>query len=103
MVEKLADRIAGLWDRVLEEPREIVVFRLTLLLLLLYGADDPNVELGVRILVLPALLTRRLASHPAVWTALAALEFASCSIGWFGQDNHKFLIAYWTFACCLAA
>lgn len=102
-IERLFEQTAQLWDAALASPRELIVFRLTLLVLLFYGADQPYLELMLRVVAFPMLLSGRLARRPAMWTALAAVEILSSIDAWYIQDNHKFLMAYWTIACCLAA
>ena len=102
MVKAAVDAIFGLWRRVLEEPVEEVVLRLNLLLLLLFGSQDPNYSLLLRILCTPMLFSRNLTVNRWMWTAVACVSVASTISYWFGQDNHKFLMTYWTLACCLA-
>ena len=97
-----AKALFGLWRRVADEPSEEVVLRLTALLLLLHGSQSPAFELLFRLICAPLLLSRSLATNRWLWTALAAISTGSTFAHWLGQDNHKFLITYWTIACCLA-
>lgn len=101
-MKRAVDAIFGLWRRVLEEPPEEVALRLTLLLLLLYGTQDPYFALLMRLFCTPMLFSRSLALNRWMWTAAALISVGSTLQHWFGQDNHKFLITYWTIACCLA-
>ena len=96
------DAIFGLWRRVLEEPREEVVLRMSVLLLLLHGSQSQAFELLFRLTCLPMLFSRSLALNRWLWAALACISIGSTYTHWFGQDNHKFLITYWAIACCLA-
>lgn len=103
MVDRLIERLAGLWDAVFEAPRELVVFRLTLLVLLFFGAEQAYLQLVLRLAAFPMLLSARLARSPGLWTIVAAAEVLSSIDSYYVQDNHKFLMAYWSIACCLAA
>jgi hypothetical protein len=102
VVKRAVDAVFGLWRRVLEEPQEEIVLRLSALLLLLHGAQSPTFELMFRLICLPMLFSRSLVRNPWLWTALACISAATTYANWFGQDNHKFLITYWTIACCLS-
>ena len=102
MVKRAVEAIFGLWRRVLDEPQEEIVLRLTLLLLLLHGADDPAVNFLMRLFCAPMLFARSLTKNRWMWTAVALISAGSTYSHWFGQDNHKFLMTYWTLACCLA-
>ena len=102
MVERFFDRIAAIWDSALDQPRELVVLRMTLLLLLFFGPEDQRLELAARVLALPMLLSPELCRSRGLWAVLAVIEGLSTVGNWYVQDNHKFLICYWTLTCCLA-
>ncbi len=102
MVKRAVDAIFSLWRRVLDEPVEEVVLRLSLLLLLLHGVDGRVPDFLLRLCCLPMLFARSLLTNRWLWTAAAAICIGSTYSNWFGQDNHKFLITYWAIACCLA-
>ncbi|MEZ5396927.1 MAG: hypothetical protein R2724_29660 [Bryobacterales bacterium] len=101
-LQRIVDAIFGLWQRTLDEAPEGPVLRLTLLLLILHGSEGENFQFLLRVIAAPMLLSTSLTANRWLWLVLAAVCSASTYTFWFGQDNHKFLTAYWTIACCLA-
>lgn len=80
----------------------VLALKLTLVLLLLYGATTGAARIPVRVLcgvmlVFPTLLQQAF----LWWLLLAALVGANLQV-WFTIDNHKYLIMYWALACALS-
>ncbi len=74
---------------------------LSVLVLLLYGASYWYVSIPISILCLSGILFDRLRLNGYFWFAIAC--FLLCGIGnnWQTDDNHKYLICYWTLALCI--
>lgn len=98
----LIDRAYGLWETALAEPRDLLVLRFTLLLLLLDATHAASFVVPLRILCGSMLVFGRLTRNRWLWTALAGTLGAHTLQGYWTIDNHQFLIAYWTLACALA-
>lgn len=76
---------------------------LTLAVILLYGSSRWFVQVPVSILSLAALILPPLRTRPLLWLIIACFLLAGVTIGWTHEDNHKYLIAYWTLALACAA
>lgn len=85
----------------LEAPYELIL-RATLLVVLLYGATTPFVDVPMRLLCGLALLLPALLVHRAVWWALALALVLGNAVDWYYIDNHKYLIAYWVVGCAVS-
>ena len=83
------------------DPEVALVLRLTIFVLLVFGSTSWQLSVFLRtvcgaMLVFPSGATSRLG-----WLAILAMEtYANASL-WYRIDNHKYLINYWTLACCL--
>lgn len=83
-------------------PHALLVLRATALLLLTFGATSTILEVGLRLtcgvmLVVPALLVSW-----RLWLGIVTIVTYVNLSQWHSIDNHKYLISYWTLACCLA-
>lgn len=76
---------------------------LTLAVILLYGSSRWFVQVPVAILALAAIVFAPLRTHAVLWLIIACFLLAGVSAGWTHEDNHKYLIAYWTLALACAA
>ena len=91
-------------DDLMQQPKHLLTFRLTALLLLLYSPPYENLSdfvlpicCGV-LLIYPKLLNQRL-----IWFAIAAFFVGTNVRFWFTFDNHHYLATYWCLVCLLAA
>lgn len=80
-----------------------LVLRLVVLVALLYGGDSPEVAVPVRVICSAMLVFPSLIQSARVWWLLGVVLALGCMRQWYTVDNHKFLIAYWTLSCALAA
>ena len=98
----LRDRLSHIWDGFLSQPRHDLVLRITLFLLLVHGTSSLMALIPLRILCGLMLISRKLHNNQAMWIAIcAALVFVNAR-NWYWIDNHKYLIMYWSLACCLS-
>lgn len=86
----------------LDQPRDRLVLRLTLLLLLLYGSSSLGLDVPLSVicglmLIAPALLTNQI-----LWLIICGLVWWVNATDWLWIDNHKYLISYWCLVCALA-
>lgn len=75
---------------------------LSLPLLLLHSDDHWYVSVPVIALAIAALVFPTLRRDHLVWLALACFTGAGALSDWSAADNHKYLLAYWSFALFLA-
>lgn len=92
----------SLADEVFTTPRELLVLRLTAVLLLLHGAHSWTLDVPLRIacglmLIFPTLLASSL-----MWLAVCVSLILGNALDWTWIDNHKYLITYWSMVCTLA-
>ena len=89
-------------SELLASPRHLLVLRLTLLLLLLYGSSTVLLDVPLRIicglmLIAPAFLTNQV-----LWVIICGVVWWVNAHDWLWIDNHKILISYWCLVCALA-
>lgn len=75
---------------------------LTLLLLLLYPPRAWYASIPLSVLALSALIFPWLRASRALWGAASLLCLVGTYAHWYTADNHKYLLAYWCVAVCLA-
>jgi len=88
---------------VLEQDSSGLVFRLTLLALLVHGPSGGALQTVLMVLAGAGLVLPRLAGHALLWIAIAAAMWWFHAGDLFWIDNHKYLMCYWALACALAA
>ena len=98
-IHRIADQVR---EAVSGDGHHALVLRLTVVLLMLYGTNSPELAVPLRIcgglmLVVPGLAAMR----PLWWCLVSALLLGNWW-QWYSIDNHKYLIAYWTLACALS-
>jgi uncharacterized membrane protein YhaH (DUF805 family) len=76
---------------------------LTVAVILLYGSSRWFVQIPIAILSLAALILPPLRTRAMLWLMIACFLLAGVAVGWTHEDNHKYLIAYWTLALACAA
>ena len=89
------------WDALLAKPREELVLSMTLVLMLLLGGVTVWLRGAIAVLCL-GMLMRRSIRNPWPWTAAVSLLLVDLVLNRFHADNHKYLLFYWSLACCLA-
>ena len=88
----------------MQQPKHLLTFRLTALLLLLYSPPYDTLSNCVLpiccglLLIFPQLLNQRL-----IWLTIAAFFVETNLRFWFQFDNHHYLATYWCLVCLLAA
>lgn len=92
-------------DELQAAPKELLALKLSCLLMLFRGYGDEAylfpVNLGLALLSMLMLLSRRLLVLPWAW-ALQALVLAWLVLErWHAADNHQWLMMYWTLSCAL--
>ena len=91
-------------DYLQQQPKHLLTFRLTALILLLYSPPYETLSHWVIpiccsvLLIAPKLLNQRL-----IWFAIAAFFVETNLRFWFQFDNHHYLATYWCLVCLLAA
>ncbi|HHP7231761.1 MAG TPA: hypothetical protein ACFCUY_13000 [Xenococcaceae cyanobacterium] len=85
----------------LQQPRHFLVLRLTLLLLLLYGASTVFLDVPLRVACSLMLLAPTLLTSQAMWVIVCGLVWTINATDWLWLDNHKILIGYWCLVCAL--
>ena len=75
---------------------------MTLLLLLVYPDKTWFVRIPVTILAIIAILVERVRRAPLLWFACGLLLLAGVATRWSSADNHRYLMAYWLLAICVA-
>lgn len=83
-------------------PHSATILRLTLLLLLLYGAQSPFLDVPLRVTCGLMLVFSSLSNVSYLWWFLCVVLIVGNGIEWYSIDNHKYLITYWTLACALS-
>lgn len=87
---------------ILSQPPIPPLLRLTVILLLMHGAEVWYVAIPIRIVGVLALLSPRVLVHPGTWLALLAAMAWGNAAQWYVIDSHKHLMIYWTGTCALA-
>ena len=88
----------------LAQPRELLVLRLTLVVMILYASTIPA---GVEKVCLYVFCGLMLIHQPLVrsrflWGAVFAVLLYCNALFWWYIDNHKILMTYWSLVCWLA-
>lgn len=86
----------------LNQPQDLLVLRMTLLLLVLHGSSTVVLEMPLRAICGLMLLSRSLVLDKYLWFLVCALMMWINALNWAWIDNHKFLITYWCMACAFA-
>lgn len=86
----------------LAQPRQHLVLRLTLLLLLIHGSTTLVLDVPLRVVCGLMLLSPTLLMNPVLWTIICGLVWWINATVWLWIDNHKILISYWCLVCALA-
>jgi hypothetical protein len=79
----------------------VVILRLTLVLLILYGATSVFVQVPLRIVCASMLIFPSLVAHSFLWWTVVVILVVGNGRDWYLIDNHKYLITYWAVACAL--
>jgi hypothetical protein len=75
---------------------------MTLVLLILYGAQGWSLDVPLRVFCGVMLVATSLTTSRILWLLIcAAVAWVNAS-NWFSIDNHKYLITYWCFAIAIA-
>ncbi len=101
----MSQHLQRLRDALAQQPRYLLVLRLTCLFLLLNGfvtEGSTTINLPVQILCLFMLLTDAFLMVTTCWLLLALVMTVLLVPNWCVYDNHKFLMIYWVAACALA-
>lgn len=96
----------NLWIRaiaeLLNQPRHILVLRITLLLLVFYGSSTIWLDVPLRIICGLMLIAPAFLSNQVLWLVICAFVWTVNANDWLWIDNHKILISYWCLVCALA-
>ncbi|MEM8527073.1 MAG: hypothetical protein AAGG68_20705 [Bacteroidota bacterium] len=79
---------------------EEIIFKLSLMLLVLDGGTGWNAHIALRILCTLMLVFDRYAGNKLFWGLIVSTLLFSNSLQWYNIDNHKALFMYWTFVLC---
>ena len=100
---KTIDRFEEAVAKLKKQPKDLLILRLTLILLVLYSPPYQPLNslvlpvLCAIMLVLPDLLPRRF-----LWGILVITFIATNIVFWYEFDNHHYLTDYWCIVCFLA-
>ncbi len=84
-------------------PRDLIVLRLTLLLLMLHGSQQGwKLDVPLRVLCGAMLVHSPLLTSRALWLVVTCTVVVMNAMHWFHIDNHKYLMTYWCVGCTLA-
>lgn len=86
----------------LNQTRHLLVLRLTIFLLLLYGSSTVLLDVPLKILCGLVLLLPSLITNQAIWVIICGLVWWLNATNWLWIDNHQILISYWCLVCSLA-
>ena len=89
-------------NEILATDNVTIIFRLTLLLLLLHGASSWVLEIPIRIICIIMLISNELLKNRNSWLVLTFFVLCANAIDWYWIDNHKYLISYWCLVCYLS-
>lgn len=95
--------IRDLFRELLDQPVDELVFRLTLLTLILHGSSSAWLDVPLKILCGYMLISRVHFNHRELWILVCALVWWVNATDWLWIDNHKYLISYWALVCAIAA
>ena len=94
--------LRGHLEELLKQGPDVLVLRLTLLLLLLHGSSTWALELPLKVLCALMLVSRSLLLDRWMWMVVATAMLWINAAEWAWIDNHKYLVSYWCLACALA-
>lgn len=94
--------LARFVDDVLGQEPAFLVLRMTLVLLLLHGAQSWHLTVSLRVICAITILSPALTGSALVWLVLSLAMVWSNAVDWLLIDNHKYLITYWCLVCSLA-
>lgn len=86
----------------LNQPRYLLVLRLTLFLLLLYGSSTALLDVALKVICGLMLLSPSLITNQRMWVIICGLVWWVNATNWLWIDNHQILISYWCLVCSLA-
>jgi len=86
----------------LHQPRYLLVLRLTLFLLLLYGSSTALLDVPLKVICGLMLLSPSLITNQGMWVIICGLVWWVNATNWLWIDNHQILISYWCLVCSLA-
>jgi hypothetical protein len=101
-MNQLITNITAVFKYLEDYPRDILIYKLTLLLLIFHYSPGWIIELPVRIAALFMFFSHRWARNPWLWAILVAGTCIYTFRYWFMVDNHKFLITYWVGVCYIS-
>jgi hypothetical protein len=84
------------------ETRHALTLRLSAVMVLLYGASAPAMNVPLNVIAGLVLLFPMLLKQPLLWWTLVIALIAGNAADWYFVDNHKYLITYWIAACALS-
>lgn len=102
MIDRLPAVIAGPLREVLGSNWVDVVLRLSILLVMLYFTNNPQLRVVLRVIGVAMLLSPMLLRSTVAWLAVSTMVCATVGLDWYAADNHYWLIGYWTIVCTLA-
>ncbi len=91
----------GLFAHLMDLPPHVLGLRLTLLLLLLHGAQTWDLDVSLSVLCGIAIVCSPLSQSPVMWFVISGALTWSNALHWDTIDNHKYLITYWCYVCAL--
>ena len=83
-------------------PRDILVYRLTLLLLVFYHPPAWIGEVPVRVSALFMFFSPKLSRNRWLWVLLFIAYSIFAARYWYYIDNHQYLITYWVGVCFIS-
>lgn len=101
-IKSLLKRIDLILESIALTSRDVLIYRLTILMLILRVMDSWIIALPVGIASIFIFLSKDLAGNRWLWL-LVLLGLTIYNINsWFFIDNHKYLINYWVGVCFLS-
>jgi len=96
------NKITSLVEFLEAYPRDILLYRLTLLLLVFYHPPSWVGEVPIRIAVLFMFFSPKLSRNRWLWLIVFVGFSIYTARYWYNIDNHKYLINYWVGACFIS-
>lgn len=104
-ITELSRPLIALFDAAVGTAPELLVLRMTVLIVLLrgYGGDYAQFfDVILTAIGLLMLISERALLSARAWWALVIVMLLVIVDQWYVIDNHKYLFTYWTMACALA-
>jgi len=101
-IKKIPKVLEGYIDDFLHGPREILIYKLSLLFIVAFTKSDYGIHIPLRILALYMIFSDKLCQSKSLWGILALGNIAIIASQWDYIDNHKYLSCYWLTACYLS-